>query len=105
MGKSFIDASAASNMDELKSVTSYLKSILSKVCFQNVASFVIFGIVVMQVVHHTQCSSNNWSIKRNTCLHFWQFENKIFEITYSTILNNQESIITRYQNEIYKIQS
>ena len=38
-------------------------------------------------------------------IHLWQFENKIFEITYSTILNNKESINTRKKNEINKIKS
>ena len=37
-------------------------------------------------------------------IHLWQFENKIFEITYSAILNNKESINTR-KNEINKIKS
>ena len=45
---------------------------------------------------------NTNKIKRNICLLFWQFENKIFEITYSAIVNNKESINTRYKNEINK---
>ena len=39
----------------------------------------------------------------NTCLNFRQFENTIFEITYSAILNKKESINTRCKNEINKI--
>lgn len=30
---------------------------------------------------------------------FEQFENKIFQITYSTVLNNMESINTTYMNK------
>ena len=59
---------------------------------------------VTQALHQMQCNSNNWPTKRNTWLHFWQFENKFFEITYSMILNNKESINTRYKNKINKIQ-
>ena len=58
----------------------------------------------MQVLHQTQCNLNNLSIKRNTYLHFRQFENKIFKITYSTFLKNKGSINTRHKNKINKIQ-
>ena len=43
-------------------------------------------------------------LKRNTWLHFWQFENKFFKITYSTILKKKGIINTRYKNKINKIQ-
>ena len=59
---------------------------------------------VVQALHQMQWNSNNWSIKRNTWLHFWQFENKIFEITYNTILKNKKCINTKYKNKINKIQ-
>ena len=50
----------------------------------------------MQVLLQAQRNSNNLSIKRNKCLHFGQFKN-IFEISYSAILNNKESINMKYQ--------
>ena len=43
-------------------------------------------------------------MKRNTWLDFWQFKNKIFEITYNTILKNKKCINTKYKNKINKIQ-
>ena len=59
---------------------------------------------VVQVLHQMQWNSNNWSIKRNTWLHLWQFKYKIFEITYNTILKNKKCINTKYKNKINKIQ-
>ena len=52
----------------------------------------------MQVLHQKERNSNSQSIERNLCLHIRQFYNKIFKITYGAILNNTESIITRYKN-------
>ena len=46
-----------------------------------------------------QRNSNNYSIARNTSLHFQKLENKIFKVTYSTILN-KKSVNTRYKKEI-----
>ena len=47
----------------------------------------------MQMLHQTQLNLNNKSIKTNTFLHFRQLGNKIFEITYSAILNNKKRSI------------
>ena len=101
----FIDVSAASNIDDLQ----IIPLILFTSWYQSLAPFLIFVIaffkadLVMQVLPQTQLNSDNQSLQKKRCLYFWQFENKIFDITNSEILNKKESINTTKKNKIIKI--
>lgn len=103
----FIDVSTASNIDDLQIIplNEYIvyKLVPESCSVSNFCYCFFKADLVMQVLPQTQLNSDNQSLQKKRCLYFWQFENKIFAITNSEILNKKESINTTNKNKIIKI--